>query len=300
MKCNKGYYVDSITLTCLESSRAGAVQNCEDYLVDDRCERCKSGFHLTTKNTCIEISTPIENCLKYATPTMCSVCQPGFLLSIDFLSCKAPPDQSNCSSYSPLKCVDCKTGYKENKNNFLYELLSFGNRKHIMNLEMRLVYDEGVFYSQTYNVCQKLQVPNCAIHNQFNECAKCNPGFFLQLGRCYAYPLERIQDCVRYSAVDVCLECVQGMFLKSPQECVKVDKVAECVQYNPSAEQTVCTECQNTHYLSEPNICSKRTEESTIENCKELKKNDQACLICEEGFTLTSDHKKCLKSLPNC
>lgn len=54
------------------------------------------------------------------------------------------------------------------------------------------------------------------------------------------------------------------MYLKTSQECVKVVTVPECVTYDAQADQTKCLECQKDSYLSEPNVCSKRTKNSQI------------------------------------
>lgn len=145
-----------------------------------------------------------------------------------------------------------------------------------------------------------MTVPNCRIHNNFKTCIKCNDGFFEQLGSCVPYPQVKIYNCVVYASVDSCLECLPGMFLKSPTECVKVSSVSECVTYDARADQTKCLECQKDFFLSEPNVCSKRTKNSQISSCALLDKLSETCLACEEDSTLTSDMKKCLPSLQNC
>lgn len=52
MRCDPGYFVDSLTYTCVESSKAGSVENCEEYLVDNQCTKCKTNFYLTAYNKC--------------------------------------------------------------------------------------------------------------------------------------------------------------------------------------------------------------------------------------------------------
>lgn len=59
LKCNPGYFVDSYSLTCVESAKAGTVPNCQEYIVDNRCSSCQSGFYLTINNSCIALSEPI-------------------------------------------------------------------------------------------------------------------------------------------------------------------------------------------------------------------------------------------------
>ena len=38
-----------------------------------------------------------------------------------------PPTLNKCASFSPLKCVQCDDGYVENKNNYIYMLMTFKN-----------------------------------------------------------------------------------------------------------------------------------------------------------------------------
>lgn len=54
------------------------------------------------------------------------------------------------------------------------------------------------------------------------------------------------------------------------------------------------------YYLSEENVCTKRTEVSEIDYCYELDIKAELCNACEEDYTLTSDRKKCLPSIQNC
>ena len=100
--------------------------------------------------------------------------------------------------------------------------------------------------------------------------------------------------------MDTCIQCLEGMYLKTSQECVKVVNVPDCVTYDASASQTKCLECQKDFYLSEPNVCTKRTKFSQISQCSILDKYSETCKQCENGFTLTTDLKKCLPSLLNC
>lgn len=53
LRCDPGYFVDSFTYTCVESSKAGTVANCQEYIVDNKCSKCETEFYLTSRNTCI-------------------------------------------------------------------------------------------------------------------------------------------------------------------------------------------------------------------------------------------------------
>ena len=129
LRCEEGFFVDSFTFQCVEIPKSGSVEHCSDYLADNHCSKCESDFYLTSKNTCIEVPSPIDQCWMYRSSTLCQVCNSGYMLSMDFTSCQKPESQSNCLSYSPLKCMRCKSGYKPNLNNYIYELFSFKNRR---------------------------------------------------------------------------------------------------------------------------------------------------------------------------
>lgn len=49
-------------------------------------------------------------------------------------------------------------------------------------------------------------------------------------------------------------------------------KVDECSVYDNTATKTFCLKCNQTHFLSEDNVCTKRTEMSKISGCAELSK----------------------------
>lgn len=53
-------------------------------------------------------------------------------------------------------------------------------------------------------------------------------------------------------------------------------------------------------YLGEENVCSARTNQSQIAYCLQFSLLAEECVKCELNFTLTTDKKKCLKSIPNC
>lgn len=168
---------------------------------------CEEGFHLTTRNSCISLSSPITNCYKYSSPDLCSICDPDYLLGIDQTECTEAPVFENCTSYTPLKCLNCKSGHQHNRNNYLYELLSFSSKRNLRKIEDRLLMDYDTNYRQDFSVCQPLSIAHCSVHDEFNYCAICDSGYYWKLGKCYAYPSPKIYNCVTYTAVDSCVEC---------------------------------------------------------------------------------------------
>ena len=198
LSCKDGYYLDPYTLKCIEVLQAGTVLNCKQYMADNTCSVCDPDFGLTIENKCIPVPNRIDGCEVYKTKDFCAVCSSELLLSMDYKSCIKPKPETECANYSQLKCVECASGFIYNRNNFVYEQLSFTNKLNVHMLENRLVEDQGVTHFTRLNTCQRLTVPNCSVHATFNECLTCSSGYFLEEGRCTAYPKERILNCVKY------------------------------------------------------------------------------------------------------
>lgn len=69
-------------MTCVKSALAGTVENCSEYVVDNECYKCETGYYLTTKNTCVNIPSPITNCYIYASDVICATCETGYIISV--------------------------------------------------------------------------------------------------------------------------------------------------------------------------------------------------------------------------
>ena len=301
LHCKESYFLDLYTYKCVEIPKEGTIANCSEYSGNNRCSKCLDSFFLNRDNECMEISSPISNCEVYKTSDQCVLCEKGFLLGVDYKTCAEPTQLENCSSYTQLKCISCNSGYTQNENNFIYELLGFYNKKNIRNLEQRFITDTGInLNSCRSDTCQRLYVENCSVYASFDECLTCLPGFFVEKGKCVGYPEEKIPFCLTYSALEVCTSCEKKMYLKSEKECVEVENVENCSIYDTSAIVTSCKECFSTHFLSEPNICTKRSVESNIADCTQLFIDQERCQICAENFISTDDRKACLPIVKNC
>lgn len=146
--------------------------------MDNKCSKCKPDFYLTNRNTCITLTAPIENCLQYDISQKCRKCKGEFILSVDSLKCTSVTYANKCSSYTPLKCNQCRDGFVENKNNYIFEFLTNFNGYNLQRLQDRLLSDGSTEFYQSFNQCQALAVPNCKVHVNHRQCVKCNPGYY--------------------------------------------------------------------------------------------------------------------------
>lgn len=302
LHCKEKYFLDLYTFRCVEIPKEGTVMNCLEYVGNNRCSKCEDSFFLNRENECMELSSPISNCEVYKSSDECILCEKGYLLGIDYKTCEEPSKLDNCGRYTQLKCVSCDSGYIKNENNFIYELLGFYNKRNVKNLEQEFVLETGINLSTCRsNTCQRLSVENCAVYASFDECLKCLPNYFQLEGQCIQYPQERIPHCLTYSSLQTCTSCEKKMYLKSETECVTVEPPVEnCSKYDTSANTPSCSECFSNYFLSEPNICTKRSVDSTITNCTTLFIDQEKCQICALNFVSTDDRKACLPIVKNC
>ncbi len=301
--CDETHFLDRYTRKCLEIPEVGLIPHCSEYEADNICYLCEDGFFLNVMNQCLEIDTPIPNCDIYDTDLTCFRCAEDYLLNPETLAeCQELPEITSCFSQTNIKCVSCKPGFKENKNNYIYSMMD-NHKTHFRTLEKEFIKDKGNNYVDFFriNTCQKLQLPHCIDHENFKKCKKCEEDYFVNKeSLCEIVPDEKILYCVEYSGPRTCIGCEERKFLKSETECVDVDGISQCSSYDHTASETVCLTCEDNFFLSEPNVCSDRSSFSEIKNCEELNPDSETCKVCNEGFIATSDFKKCLEIYENC
>lgn len=76
-------------------------------------------------------------------------------------------------------------------------------------------------------MCLK-SVENCKTLKYFNDCLKCNTGYFRGTdGGCVINPLTKIPNCFQYSDATTCTRCMSGYYLSSNQ-CLEQDVINNC------------------------------------------------------------------------
>lgn len=173
--CNKGFYLDLITFSCVAIPVTSVVSECVQYNSNIVCQLCNTGFYLS-QGLCVKATTLKDNCLYYIYDGLCLVCKDGYIFSNTFDSCVAQPTGGNCRYYTYLQCQLCKEGYYFNRNlylsqmktpeamsNFIYQpLLSITSRQWLV-----------------MNVCEPKFVANCILYDLSRVCTACASGYYL-------------------------------------------------------------------------------------------------------------------------
>ena len=105
-------------------------------------------------------------------------------------------------------------------------------------------------------------------------CIKCRHGYSGNV-------VNLVKQCEVYQKEGECMKCVQGHYLKSKFECIKVEEVKNCIEYDPKDDKTTCTRCHNDFYLTN-NACVKRVNTYKKENA--VIAIDDDVLVCEEFY----------------
>ena len=298
--CKPNTYLDIVNGICLPIPESLRVTNCVYYAAPRLCSLCEPTFYLKGGDLCEVVASPIGNCEVHDAST-CLECKPAFILSVDRLSCVADPGDNNCGMYSFIGCQECKPGYILNSNFYIelfYKINNAESNKQLGNM-MYLSEQGGATYGNL-RVCQKIKVDHCIEYENFQRCKTCSAGFFVENGDCALNPLDSINNCEKYSKIDQCIECSHGYYRQTSQKCVPVPKIEFCAEYDGRASKVMCLRCFREFYLAGENNCQRRSEQSQIEFCRQLMDDQEKCEDCIEGFSLTSDLKKCLPSIDEC
>ena len=143
-----------------------------------------------------------------------------------------------------------------------------------------------------------ISVLNCERYNYFNECSKCNDGYFVGTdGGCIKNPLTQIPNCLQYETATTCISCMKGFYLKG-NECHKQELIFGCVIYSITTKG-VCDQCNDDSYFdSGTSSCKKR--ELTIKYCIEYKPDLDKCKTCAESYLLSNSDTECSSAISKC
>lgn len=109
----------------------------------------------------------------------------------------------------------------------------------------------AVYYLSAAGVCTKKVMKdkdsNCAIHDLFNFCQRCNQGFFTSAGNC----LLADQLCRTFDPTNGnCLSCYDGYRLNK-NRCYLNEPIFNCKMFAGS----VCAECETGYALGADGSC---------------------------------------------
>ena len=288
-ECEDGYYIDFQNQKCVGfPNEKREVSNCKTFRFEKECVSCKSGFFLINGN-CQTVEKAVDKCISYSDPKTCSGCDKS-MLSDDGKQC-LPFEDSNCMFISTIQCIQCKTNYILYMNKYLHDFNTWDTNK----LKKYNIYKiENPYYS----VCVALNVANCTTYESFSSCRVCNDGYFRNPnGLCSLLPEEPIQSCFEYQTQNVCIQCLEGYYIKSLSECEPHGlKISLCEKMSMETKD-LCNECTEGYFL-DSNSCVQRI--LVINQCKTLDLSSDQCSVCEDGYTLNDNNTLCLVQVNYC
>ena len=177
--CKPGYYYNAVAKACQQVVEDEIVENCEYYNKTSTCIQCKTGFYLDSSSLCLEFKNGIEGCIKpkESNPSLCEKCIRGKLLSTLGTACLDKPE-GTCSSFKNAQCLECKSGYILNLNNYLITTSKFATTitgKEMLNNILKNVTSNNLNFID-HKVCSEPIVSNCAKLKTYDKCEVCLEG----------------------------------------------------------------------------------------------------------------------------
>jgi len=214
------------------------------------CQRCINDYYIYNNLCNLRTYKSITDCSLY-TPNEdnCQQCISGFLLTTDRLSCKKVV--ANCKTYQiskftqkELYCLECVDGF----------YLGVGKLSNL---------DDFEGYTQEFGLTQTSYYLHYGINT--NICLK-----------------GTVRYCEKYRTFDnICIQCLNGYYLNSNNECIKHLAINQCKTYSQIAAHT-CTECNLGYYpFTYVNLCE---PVESIKNCSQYTADGKMCLRCETNF----------------
>ena len=297
ISCAKNSFLDPTTIKCVKIEKEKEIENCHFYQTAVSCITCEPGHYLK-EGGCVKIDIPIANCDFYShvDGKLCSACQEGFILSEDFTKCMVKIQAETCANFNYNKCTTCKEGYVPNENNYLIEYFNFSNEIESQDL---MDFVLGLKLTNKFGKCIKIEVENCKVYKDYQNCDECIDGFFINENNlCITNPLDGIPNCNKYLSQLKCEECIVGYHLKSEGQCYKNSLIQKCLKYSQVSSKTLCVQCDTGYYLKIENECSQRAKE--IFNCLIYNPVKETCQECKEHFKLSKDILNCFETITDC
>ncbi|CAD8206541.1 unnamed protein product [Paramecium pentaurelia] len=232
-------------------------KNCEYCLGIDNCNKCRKGYFLNGKSTCLQC---IENCEFCTNQIRCETCINGFFVDIygQCISCKT--NCKNCTNQQD--CIQCNEGYYIQENECLQcneNCKSCINSSEIC-LSCRLNYEINPFnnncqclngYYELDNQCKQCIYPciQCFNSDECKECAyisniflneqnkcQCNQGYYFYEKHCLSCD-STCQTCVDNSMN--CLTCDYDKFR------IFIGNSCLCINNYFENENKICMSCNS-------------------------------------------------------
>lgn len=334
-KCENGYYINPSNNSCT----LGNIPFCNIYTTSTTCEKCSTGYFLSSPTTCTSYSLNL-NCKDFKpSENKCETCPENHFLNSSSM-CEAYRSDLNCKEFSSgeNKCVSCNDDYWFNASLRSCEKRTAEGCLTINSLsdnciECKSMYfkviasqvtclkQDFVEFCVTYfpskrgcmacdaehyldpigNKCKPKPngIANCGEYTDTSICKVCNEGYYLSQNICVKVITE-IENCMYYSSDGVCLTCKNEFFLDVFTSSCQPVNVQNCLEY---ISVDICKKCKPNFILkySDNKI---NCEYSAISGCEiAIGGTINTCQKCEAGKALSNNKKSCNTpsvSIPNC
>lgn len=283
------------------------LENCAEYLTENRCKKCVDGFFLTESYICQTNPQPsISNCKVYSSPATCIRCESGFFVN-SRSGCSTVINIPRCADYDPsaLKsaCLKC------NDDSFLLSssTCTLRGRPNIENCsQYDIESDQCAVCSQGYHLTDDggaclTEIPNCELYNVSintsikHTCKLCSNGYYLLSDvQCQQ---GTIQFCETYRGdLNECITCKNEYYLSATTVCSSHDSVSSCGIYD-NLEKNKCLKCTNKNLGFD--ITNKCITALAIPGCV-VYSSDSTCQLCDQGYFLSGTICNQLPANINC
>ena len=133
-------------------------------------------------------------------------------------------------------------------------------------------------------------IPHCEYYNELTPgvlgCQRCQHGFGGKV-------IQLIKKCRVFESFTKCLECEQGFYLRTKDECRPVSQIDNCSLYDPKASSPQCQRCHDDFYVGADGKCTERVLSRGKSNC-EFTPNADNC-TCQTGYVQNQSDLQCFK-----
>ena len=282
--CMDGYWKNIDTLVCVantipncntqtnlyECHTCNNCNHCHDCTNNcDGCDTCTESYFVNSIGQC-QLQN-VDDCLEFKTNAAgCDLCANAHYLKDD--RCY-PHTVKNCKDYSDNsdECDIC--------NDFFY-------------------LQSGKCVAHTISGCKEYSSTSDA-------CSSCNERYYLDSSKC---KLNTGENCKNYNdGSNGCEDCLRsentshvGNFIKDGLNCVPVEEIKGCIQYNISTNSASCENCDTGFFKTSSNKCE--LYPNGVQYCSKFA-SPSSCLQCITDYFLDTATGTCaniFKPIENC
>ena len=162
----------------------------------------------------------------------------------------------------------------------IYRFCFFGCLKCSLETEQCLICDSLNDYYLSHGKCAKKTIDNCIILSQTGNCYRCRKGYMQRNGLCVAEPVEQSYGCSIFQAHNSCYSYFGGFFINDILFDSVFVKINNCLENDTLS---TCKVCEEGYLLSgDKKRCIKASYLSDTHNCQAH--HEYSCNKCSEGY----------------